>query len=755
VAIIPNAEGSLITPSVVAVTDKGYWLIGEPARRQAVANPTNTVFSVKRLIGRKYDEVINEAKCLPYDVVKGRDDDAHVRIGGRNYSPPKIAALVLRKLSLDAEAYLGEAVRQAVITVPSHFNDSQRQAIKEAGRIAGLETLRVVNESTAACITYGLAKKKNERVAVVHFGGGTFDVSILEIGDGVFEVRSTTGDTRLGGDDIDRCVIEWLISKFKRKEGVDLTVDPVALQRLRDAVEDAKCSLSSSMRVEISLPYITKQKSYYQDMREVLTREQLERLVVPVMDRLREPVESALNDARLSSSEIRHVVLAGAMTRMPLFQTTIQELFDQEPYRNVHPEEVVALGAAIQGGVLTGELQGDPVLLDVTSYSLGIESLGGVMTKLIDRNTTIPTIKSQIFSTAEDNQPSVSIHILQGERQMAIDNHTLCRLELIGIPPAPRGLPQIEVKFNIDANGIIYVSASDKATGKSVNTRIESSCGLSEREIVKATKDIEIFTEQYRLEHPQRRSDDTHDESKAGSRDLGELKSEESSQYIRKICPSCQKKYEEWRNRCPNCGSEIAILAFNSQRDLNTYVESLEDQEEAARLDKNGAELFFEGNLIEAEKLFTKALQLNPKLATAHSNFGHIHQKRGWYAEAVPWLERALSLDPFLEEVSEALDFCRRAAQEKTEQPDKETIMRLEKQGIKFKRKYSDTRPGTSRLGSVECTYEKYESTSVEKAIEFLNQRGPISQNYYYVEVKTPKGWVGRDIDGIYNEWER
>ncbi len=498
--IIPNAEGSLITPSVVAVTDKGYWLIGEPARRQAVANPTNTVFSVKRLIGRKYHEVVDEAKCLPYNLVVGSNGDAHVRIGGSNYSPPTIAALILRKLSLDAEVYLGEAIRQAVITVPSHFNDGQRQAIKEAGRIAGLETLRVVNESTAACIAYGLTKKKDEVVAVVHFGGGTFDVSILQIGDGVFEVRSTTGDTRLGGDDIDRCVIKWLINEFMSKEGVDLAANPVALQRLRDAVEDAKCSLSSSLQVEIQLPYICKHRSYYQDLREVLTREKLETLSVPVIDRLREPVENAISDARMSAGEIHHVVLAGAMTRMPLFQTTIQELFDHKPYRGIHPEEVVALGAALQGGILAGELH-DVLLMDITSNSLGIESLGSVMTRLIDRNTTIPTIKSKIFTTWEDNQTSVSIHVLQGEHVMAIDNHTLGKFDLVGIPPASRGVPQIEVKFHIDANGIVNVSAKDMATGKSHNIRIDPSIGMSEKEIVNAAKDVEIFTEQYRIEH--------------------------------------------------------------------------------------------------------------------------------------------------------------------------------------------------------------------------------------------------------------
>ncbi|OGC78259.1 MAG: molecular chaperone DnaK [candidate division Zixibacteria bacterium RBG_16_40_9] len=485
---IPNSEGSRTTPSVVAFTKNGETLVGQIAKRQAVANPQNTIFSIKRFMGRRYSEVDKEIKMVPYQVVSGSNGDARVRAGDKEYSPPEISALILQKMKQTAEDYLGEKVTQAVITVPAYFNDSQRQATKDAGRIAGLEVLRIINEPTAASLAYGLDKKKDEKIAVYDLGGGTFDISILEIGDGVFEVRSTNGDTHLGGDDFDKRIIDWIASEFKKQEGIDLSKDPMAMQRLKEAAEKAKCELSTTLETSINLPFITADASGPKHLNLTLTRSKLEQLVDDLIQKTIEPCKQALKDAKLSVEDIDEVVLVGGMTRMPKVQETVKNLFKKEPHKGVNPDEVVAVGAAIQAGVLGGEVK-NLLLLDVTPLSLGIETLGGVFTKLIEKNSTIPTRKSEIFSTAEDNQTSVEIHVLQGERPMAIDNRTLGRFHLDGIPPAPRGMPQIEVTFDIDANGILNVAAADKATGRKQNIRIESSSGLSEAEIQKMVKD--------------------------------------------------------------------------------------------------------------------------------------------------------------------------------------------------------------------------------------------------------------------------
>jgi len=450
--VLPNAEGGRTTPSMVAFTESGERLVGQVAKRQAITNPENTIFAVKRLIGRKYDsrEVQGDVKILPYKIVKAPNSDANLQIRGRDYSPTEISAFILMKMKQTAEDYLGEKVTEAVITVPAYFNDSQRQATKDAGKIAGLEVLRIINEPTAASLAYGLDKKKDEKIAVFDLGGGTYDISILEIGDGVFEVKSTNGDTHLGGEDFDQRVIDWLASEFKKDYGIDLRSDKMALQRLKEAAEKAKIELSTTMETEINLPFITADASGPKHMNIKLTRAKLESLVEGLIDRLGAPMEQALRDAGLSRGAIDEVILVGGMTRMPRVQQKVQEFFGKEPHKGVNPDEVVAIGAAIQAGVLKGEVK-DVLLLDVTPLSLGIETLGGVMTRLIERNTTIPTRKSQIFSTATDNQTAVSIHVLQGEREMAMDNKTLGRFELVGIPSAPRGIPQIEVTFDIDA----------------------------------------------------------------------------------------------------------------------------------------------------------------------------------------------------------------------------------------------------------------------------------------------------------------
>ncbi len=487
-SVISSSEGSRTTPSIVAFAKNGERLVGQVAKRQGITNPQNTIFSIKRFMGRRSGEVEREIKEVPYKVKGGINNLAVVEADGKDYTPPEISAIILQKMRQTAEDYLGEKVTQAVVTVPAYFNDSQRQATKDAGKIAGLEVLRIINEPTAASLAYGLDKKKDEKIAVYDLGGGTFDVSILDIGDGVFEVLSTNGDTHLGGDDFDEEIIDWLAEEFKRENGVDLKNDPMAHQRLKEAAEKAKIELSSSMQTEVNLPFITADASGPKHMNITMTRAKLEQLVDHLVDRTKGPCIKALQDAKIDPSKINEVVLVGGMTRMPKVQEVVKDLFDREPHRGVNPDEVVAVGAAIQGAVLTGEVK-DVVLLDVTPLSFGIETLGGVMTKLIERNTTIPTKREQIFSTAADNQPGVEIHILQGEREMAQDSRTLGRFHLDGIPPAPRGMPQIEVAFDIDANGILNVSAKDKATGKEQNIRIEASSGLSEEEIERMVND--------------------------------------------------------------------------------------------------------------------------------------------------------------------------------------------------------------------------------------------------------------------------
>ena len=488
--VIPNAEGGRTTPSIVAFTKSGERLVGSAAKRQAVTNPKNTVFSIKRFMGRKFDEVQAELKRVPYEVVRASNGDAHVKIGDKTYSPPEISSMILQKMKMDAEAFLGETITQAVITVPAYFNDSQRQATKDAGKIAGLEVLRIINEPTASSLAYGLDKKKEEKVAVYDLGGGTFDISILEIGDGVFEVKATNGDTHLGGDDFDQRVMDWLVAEFKKENGIDLSKDPMALQRLKEAAEKAKCELSSSQSTDINLPFITADASGPKHLNVTLSRAKLEQLVGDLIDRSMTPVENCLKDSGIAKAKIDEVILVGGMTRMPRVQQEVERQLGKEPHKGVNPDEVVAVGAAIQGGVLKGEVK-DVLLLDVTPLTLGIETLGGVMTPLIERNTTIPTRKSEIFSTAGDNQNTVEIHVLQGERKMAGDNKSIGKFHLDGIPPAPRGMPQIEVTFDLDANGILKVSAKDLGTGKEQKITITASSGLNKDEVEKMVRDAE------------------------------------------------------------------------------------------------------------------------------------------------------------------------------------------------------------------------------------------------------------------------
>ncbi len=493
--VIPNAEGNRTTPSIVAFAKSGERLVGQTAKRQGVTNPKNTVFSIKRFMGRKFSEVGEERKLVPYELVEAPNGDVAVQIGDKKYSPPEISAMILSKLKADAEAYLGEEIKQAVITVPAYFNDAQRQATKDAGRIAGLEVLRIVNEPTAASLAYGLDKKSEEVVAVYDLGGGTFDISVMEIGDGVFEVKATNGDTHLGGDDFDQAIINYLAEEFQKESGIDLRKDTQALQRLKEAAEKAKCELSSSMSTDVNLPFISMNQDGPVHMNIALTRAKLDQLCEALVNRTVKPCQACLKDAGLSASSVKEVIMVGGMTRMPLVLEAAKKIFSKEPHKGVNPDEVVACGAAIQGGVLGGQVN-DVVLLDVTPLSLGIETMGGICTKLIERNTTIPTRKSEIFSTAADNQPAVDIHVLQGERDMASANKTIGRFRLDGIASAPRGVPQIEVTFDIDANGILHVTAKDLGTGKEQKITITASSGLSSDEVEKMVNDAKAYAEE-------------------------------------------------------------------------------------------------------------------------------------------------------------------------------------------------------------------------------------------------------------------
>jgi len=547
--VLQNAEGTRTTPSVVAFTKNNERLVGQPAKRQAVTNPDNTVFSIKRFMGRKHAEVKEEEKLVPYKVDEDSGGNVTVVAHGKKYTPPEISAMILQKMKQTAEDYIGEKVTDAVITVPAYFNDSQRQATKDAGQIAGLNVLRIINEPTAASLAYGLDRKKNEKIAVFDLGGGTFDISILDVGEGVFEVKATNGDTHLGGDNFDQKIIDWIADEFKKENGIDLRNDKMALQRLKEAAEKAKCELSSNQQTEINLPFVTADASGPKHLTMTLTRSKLEQLVDDLVERTKAPCQKALKDSGYSAGDIDEIILVGGQTRMPRVQEAVRSIFGKDPHKGVNPDEVVAIGAAIQGGVLSGE-EGlsDVVLLDVTPLSLGIETLGGVMTRLIERNTTIPTKKSQIFSTAADGQTAVSIHVLQGERQMAADNRTLGKFDLVGIPPAPRGIPQVEVAFDIDANGIVHVSAKDKATGKEQSIRIESSSGLSKEEIDKMEKEAKLHEEEDKkkkeLVETRNQLDSFIYSTEKAKKDYGDKISEEDKKKIDEALENARKKLD-------------------------------------------------------------------------------------------------------------------------------------------------------------------------------------------------------------------
>ena len=544
--VIPNQEGARTTPSVVAITEKGERLVGQIAKRQSITNPENTIFSIKRLMGRKYNtpEVEHAKKRLPYRIVQASNNDAHVEIRGKNYSPPEISAMILQKLKQAAEDYLGEPVTEAVITVPAYFDDSQRQATKDAGRIAGLNVLRIINEPTAAALAYGMDKKKEEKIGVYDLGGGTFDISILEIGDGVIEVKSTNGNTYLGGDDFDLRIMDWLVEEFKKDQGIDLKNDKMALQRLKESAEKAKIELSTATETEINLPFVTADATGPKHLLMKLTKAKLEQLVGDLIENTTGPCKNALSDANLSTSNIDEILLVGGQTRTPKVQQTVQSFFGREPNRSVNPDEVVALGAAIQAAVLKGDVK-EVLLLDVTPLSLGIETLGGIFTKIIERNTTIPTKKSQIFSTATDNQPAVSIKVFQGEREMAADNKLLGNFELIGIPPAPRGMPQVEVTFDIDANGILHVSAKDLGTGKEQSIRITASSGLSEEEIKKMVRDADAHSDEDKkkkqLAEARNEADTLVYSTEKSLKDYGDKLTDSEKQEIQEALEKCRK----------------------------------------------------------------------------------------------------------------------------------------------------------------------------------------------------------------------